>query len=147
MLLDGKHHMLPPSGDLYIYGVEKSDGRMAYRCRTKHRFDSGLKHQLSANAASVAVAEPLNNVAPTISSKTSAVQVEIDSAASIACLAQGFPVPEIRYSLAHYFSTVDTYEKCRGCLLRGLAKILKHLGASMSRNATFQAQSISGEAN
>ena len=92
--------MLPSSGDLYVYGVEKSDARVAYRCRTQHRFGytSAQRHQLSANAASVTVAEPLNNIAPTIASKVSAVQVDVGGTVSIACLAQGFPVPEIRFA-------------------------------------------------
>ena len=53
---DGKHHMLPGSGDLYLYNVEKSDSRAAYRCRTQHRLHgSGFHQQLSSNAASITV--------------------------------------------------------------------------------------------
>lgn len=51
---DGKHHMLPGSGDLYIYGVDKSDTRAAYRCRTQHRLP-GIHQQLSSNAVSISV--------------------------------------------------------------------------------------------
>ena len=55
---DGKHHMLPGSGDLYIYGVDKSDTRTGYRCRTRHRFHANAAaahQQLSSNAASITV--------------------------------------------------------------------------------------------
>lgn len=55
-ILDGKHHMLPGSGDLYLYGVDKSDIRAAYRCRTQHRLHAaGFHQQLSANTATIAV--------------------------------------------------------------------------------------------
>jgi hypothetical protein len=48
--------MLPGSGDLYLYGVDKSDIRAAYRCRTQHRLHAaGFHQQLSSNAATVAV--------------------------------------------------------------------------------------------
>lgn len=89
-----------PSGELYVYGLERADARMSYRCRTQHRFDGagGQRQQLSANAASVTVAEPLSNAAPTIASKVPLVQIDVDGTASIPCLAQGFPVPEIRFA-------------------------------------------------
>jgi hypothetical protein len=48
--------MLPGSGDLYLYGVDKSDIRAAYRCRTQHRLHAaGFQQQLSFNTASVTV--------------------------------------------------------------------------------------------
>jgi len=50
---DGKHHVVPTTGDLYIYGVEKSDGRAAYRCRT--RIATSATAVTSSNAASVIV--------------------------------------------------------------------------------------------
>ncbi len=62
LLSDGKYHMLPSTGDLYVYGVEKSDGRFGFRCRTQTRFTSGAtsatgaqQQQTSPNAASIIV--------------------------------------------------------------------------------------------
>ena len=62
--LDGKHHVVPSTGDLYIYDVDKSDVRAAYRCRTQPRFSSsspGAPYQISANAASVIVVGKRNS--------------------------------------------------------------------------------------
>ena len=42
------------SGELYIYGLEKSDQHSSFRCRTRHRLSS--VDQMSSNAASVTVA-------------------------------------------------------------------------------------------
>ncbi|EFX86866.1 hypothetical protein DAPPUDRAFT_43826, partial [Daphnia pulex] len=96
---DGKHHMLPGSGDLYLYGVDKSDIRAAYRCRTQHRLHAAGFHQqqLSSNAASVAVSEPLSVAGPSVTVKTSSVQVLLNDNVALPCLAQGYPVPEIRW--------------------------------------------------
>ena len=62
LLSDGKYHMLPSTGDLYVYGVEKSDGRFGFRCRTQTRCTSGAtsatgaqQQQTSPNAASIIV--------------------------------------------------------------------------------------------
>ncbi|XP_046646636.1 Down syndrome cell adhesion molecule-like protein Dscam2 isoform X3 [Daphnia pulicaria] len=95
---DGKHHMLPGSGDLYLYGVDKSDIRASYRCRTQHRLHAaGFHQQLSSNAATVAVSEPLSVAGPSVTVKTSSVQVLLNDNVALPCLAQGYPVPEIRW--------------------------------------------------
>ncbi|XP_059351866.1 cell adhesion molecule Dscam2-like isoform X2 [Daphnia carinata] len=95
---DGKHHMLPGSGDLYLYGVDKSDIRAAYRCRTQHRLHAaGFHQQLSANTATIAVSEPSSVVGPTVNVKTSSIQVTLNENIAIPCVAQGYPIPEIRW--------------------------------------------------
>lgn len=108
--------MIPSTGDLYVYGLEKGDGRSAYRCRTQPRFSPG-RHQLSSNAASIIITgfssvprpverptsnrnflpEPSGMSGPTMSVKQPGiVQIETDKTATIPCLAQGYPVPDIR---------------------------------------------------
>ncbi|KAI9558120.1 hypothetical protein GHT06_014873 [Daphnia sinensis] len=95
---DGKHHMLPGSGDLYLYGVDKSDIRAAYRCRTQHRLHAaGFHQQLSANTVAIAVSEPSSVIGPTVNVKTSSIQVTLNENIAIPCVAQGYPIPEIRW--------------------------------------------------
>ncbi|XP_046394996.1 Down syndrome cell adhesion molecule-like protein Dscam2 isoform X2 [Ischnura elegans] len=90
---DGKFHVLP-SGDLLVFNVDFSDQFHSFRCRTIHRL---TRQVVVSSAATIRVTDYRGVVPPVIVDHTPVVHVAPDEGAVLMCLAQGCPVPDIRW--------------------------------------------------
>ncbi|OWR53910.1 Dscam [Danaus plexippus plexippus] len=88
---DGKYLVLP-SGELHIRDVGPEDGYKSYQCRTKHRLTGETR--LSATKGRLVITEPMGSAAPKVASKMIDItETTINSASTLLCMAQAFPVP------------------------------------------------------
>ncbi|XP_065344124.1 cell adhesion molecule Dscam1 isoform X3 [Cloeon dipterum] len=89
----GKYAVL---GDLYVYDAGPGDAYKSYACRTVHRL-TGEVHA-SAYPGRIVVSEPKGPVQPRITvDKHSAKLVRVGDDVTLACVAQGYPVPSYRW--------------------------------------------------
>lgn len=96
----GKYAVL---GDLYIYNAGPSDAYKSYACRTVHRLTGEV--QSSPYPGRIVISEPKGEVAPRISvEKHSSKHVKVGDDVTLACVAQGYPVPSYRWVICRIVS-------------------------------------------
>ncbi|XP_065344295.1 cell adhesion molecule Dscam2-like [Cloeon dipterum] len=89
----GKYAVL---GDLYVYDAGPGDAYKSYACRTVHQL-TGEVHA-SVYPGRIVVSEPKGPVQPRITvDKHSAKLVRVGDDVTLACVAQGYPVPSYRW--------------------------------------------------
>ncbi|XP_059483764.1 cell adhesion molecule Dscam2 [Neocloeon triangulifer] len=89
----GKYAVL---GDLYVYNAGPSDAYKSYACRSVHRLTGEV--QSSAYPGRIVISEPKGNEPPRITvEKHSSKHVKVGDDVTLACVAQGYPVPSYRW--------------------------------------------------
>ncbi|XP_037024236.1 Down syndrome cell adhesion molecule-like protein Dscam2 isoform X37 [Bradysia coprophila] len=93
---DGKYLVLP-SGELHIKEVGPEDGYKSYQCRTKHRLTGETR--LSATKGRLVITEPVNSVAPKLTSgdKSRTLDSRRTHSITLLCPAQSSPLPNFRW--------------------------------------------------
>ncbi|XP_063932439.1 cell adhesion molecule Dscam1 isoform X16 [Zophobas morio] len=93
---DSKYLVLP-SGELHIRDVGPEDGYKSYQCRTKHRLTGETR--LSATKGRLVITEPVGSVLPKFPATDNlrGFVSKSNSALTLLCPAQAFPVPLYRW--------------------------------------------------